>query len=46
MIIWGMIMAKAKSGYTAAMSKDHTQVQSQYKNVLTLFALIAVATFA
>ncbi|CDW79411.1 UNKNOWN [Stylonychia lemnae] len=46
MIIWGMIMAKAKSGYTAAISKDHTQVQSQYKNVLTLFALIAVATFA
>jgi len=23
MIIWGMIMAKAKSGYSAAVSKDH-----------------------
>jgi hypothetical protein len=28
MIIWGLIMAKAKSGYQAAISKDHVQVSS------------------
>lgn len=28
MLIWGLIMAKAKAGYAAASSKDHVTVKS------------------
>ena len=41
-----MILAKAKSGYTAATTKDHKTVQSSWKNILTLLVLVAIATFA
>lgn len=46
MLIWGLIMAKAKAGYTAASSKDHASIKSQCKNVFFLVALVAVACFA
>jgi hypothetical protein len=46
MLIWGLIMAKAKAGYTAATSKDHSTVKSQYKNVFTILVLVVVACVA
>ena len=46
MLIWGLIMAKAKAGYSAASSKDHASVKSQCKNVFFLVALVAVACVA
>jgi hypothetical protein len=46
MLIWGLIMAKAKAGYTAATSKDHSTVKSQYKNVFTILVLVIVACVA
>lgn len=39
-------MAKTKTGYNAAMSKDHSTVKNSWKNTLTIIALVAVATFA
>jgi hypothetical protein len=44
MVIWGLIMAKAKSGYNAASSKDHATVSSSWKNTLVLLVLTAIAT--
>jgi hypothetical protein len=46
MLIWGLIMAKAKTGYNAALSKDQTKVQGSWKNSLTILVLVALATFA
>lgn len=46
MLIWGLIMAKAKAGYTAATSKDNKTVTSQYKNIFTILVLVVVATVA
>lgn len=46
MLIWGLIMAKAKTGYNASISKDHSTVQSSWKNTLTIIALVIIATFA
>jgi hypothetical protein len=45
MFIWGLIMAKTKAGYNAALSKDHTNVKNSWKNTVTIIILIAVATF-
>lgn len=46
MVIWGCIVAKAKAGSVAAVSKDHATVSTQYKNAAILVGLIALATFA
>eukprot|EP00347_Sterkiella_histriomuscorum_P006588 403352195 len=46
MIVWGLIVAKAKAGQVAAVSKDHVVVKSQYKNAAILVAMVAIATFA
>jgi hypothetical protein len=44
--IWGLIMAKAKTGYTAATNKNSEQVSGQFKSILVLLAMAAVATLA
>ena len=44
--IWGLVMAKAKSGILAATSKDHKIVQSSYKKTLLLGAMVGVAYLA
>lgn len=46
MLIWGLIMAKAKSGYSAAVSKDHPTVKSSYKNIFTILVLVVIACAA
>jgi len=46
MVVWGLILAKAKSGYNAATSKDHTSVQASWKNTIGLLVLTALTTFA
>ena len=46
MVIWGCIVAKAKAGQVAAVSKDHATVTSQYKNAAMLIVMIALATLA
>lgn len=45
MMIWGLIVAKAKAGQVAAVSKDHVTVKSQYKNAAILIVLVGIATF-
>ena len=46
MLIWGIVMAKAKSGFNAASSKDHAIVKSTFGKALGMTALIAIASFA
>jgi hypothetical protein len=46
MFIWGLVCAKAKTGYKASMSKDKETVTSSFKKLLGMVALITVATLA
>ena len=46
MFVWGLILAKAKTGYAASSSKNSDQVQGQFKSVIALLIMVAVATFA
>ena len=46
MFIWGLIIAKAKSGYSAAVSKDPQTVKSAWTNILCLLTLVGIATYA
>jgi len=43
-MIWGLVVAKAKSGVDAAQSKDASSVGGLVKKVGTICALIAVAS--
>ena len=44
MFFWGLVMAKAKIGFSAAFSKDKEAVSSSYKRFLQLVVLIGVAS--
>lgn len=46
MMIWGLVMAKAKTGMNAASSKDKETVGSAVKKIAGLMGLIGVATLA
>ncbi len=39
-------MAKAKTGYQAAVSKDHPTVKSSYKNIFSILILVLIACAA
>ena len=46
MLIWGIVMAKVRSGFNAASSKDHETVKSVFTKVVGMTALITIATIA
>ena len=46
MFMWGLVMAKAKTGFSAAASKDVSAVQSTIGKMIGLGALICVAGVA
>jgi hypothetical protein len=46
MFIWGLVMAKAKTGFNASGSKDKESVGQAFKKLLGMVALISVATLA
>lgn len=46
MFIWGLVMAKAKTGFSASGSKDKESVGQAFKKLLGMVALISVATLA
>jgi hypothetical protein len=46
MLIWGVVMAKVKSGFNAAASKDHETVKGVFTKIVGMTALIGIATFA
>jgi hypothetical protein len=46
MLIWGLVMAKAKTGITASTTKDNTKVQSSWGKILKVMVLIGVVTYA
>jgi hypothetical protein len=46
MFIWGLVMAKAKAGFTASTSKDQSVVTSSYSKMVGLAVMIGVASLA
>ena len=44
LFIWGLVMAKAKTGYNAAQSKEKMSLKSSMKKLGLMFVLISVAT--
>jgi hypothetical protein len=46
MLIWGVVMAKVRSGFTAAVSKDHETVKGTLSKVIGMTFLVALATLA
>lgn len=46
MFVWGLILAKAKTGYAASSNKNSDQVQGQFKSIIALLFMVAIATFA
>lgn len=44
--VWGLIMAKAKTGFNAASSKDKEAVGSSFKRLISLVFFLSIATFA
>ena len=46
MFIWGLVMAKAKMGFSASGTKDKESVGQAFKKLLGMVALISVATLA
>lgn len=44
--IWGLVMAKAKSGLTASASKDHKTVKSSFTKTIFMGLLLGVAYLA
>jgi hypothetical protein len=46
MFIWGLVMAKAKAGFTASQSKDQGVVSSSFGKMIGLMFLIGVAGVA
>ena len=44
--IWGIVMAKAKSGFSVAGSKDAATVKSTVGSIITMSVLIALASLA
>ena len=46
MFIWGLVMAKARAGFTAASSKDQGVVSSGFGKMIGLMFLIGVAGLA
>jgi len=44
--VWGLVMAKAKTGFNAASTKDKEQVQSSFKRAVSIVVLLGVATLA
>jgi hypothetical protein len=46
MFLWGLVMAKAKTGFTAAASKDASTTQSAIGKMVGLGVLIVIAGVA
>lgn len=44
MFVWGLVLAKAKTGFSAALSKDKEAVGSSYKRFISIIALVGVAS--
>jgi hypothetical protein len=45
-LVWGLIVAKAKTGLTAAASQDKEAVSSSFKRMVSIAVLITVASVA
>lgn len=45
-MIWGMVLAKAKKGMKAAESDNHITVKKMLRQATTLILLVCVASFA
>lgn len=46
MFMWGLVIAKAKSGITASASKDHSVVKSSYSKTVVMAVLVGIAYVA
>ena len=46
MLVWGLIMAKAKTGFAASSSKDKETVSSSFKRMTTILVLLVIASVA
>lgn len=46
MFIWGLVMVKAKTGFTASGKQESAHVQSSFGKMIGLAVLIGVATVA
>jgi hypothetical protein len=44
--VWGLIMAKARTGFNAASTTDKEEVCSSFKRLISLVLLLTIATFA
>lgn len=44
--MWGLVMAKAKTGFAAAAVKDSASVQSSFKSMIGMAVLVCVAGLA
>jgi hypothetical protein len=45
MLIWGLIMAKAKAGISSASSKDSQEVTDSWKKVVKIMVVVGLTTF-
>jgi len=44
--LWGLVAAKAKTGFTAATTKDKDTVSYSFKKMVSLLLVLAFATLA
>jgi hypothetical protein len=45
MLIWGLIMAKAKAGISSSSSKDSQEVTASWKKVVKIMVVVSLTTF-
>jgi len=45
MLIWGLIMAKAKAGISSASSKDSSEVNASWKKIVKIMVVVGLTTF-
>ena len=46
MLIWSLLVAKAKVGFTASSSKDSEAVQSSWKRVVKILLVVGIVSVA
>ena len=45
MLIWGLIMAKAKAGISSASTKDTQEVSASWKKIVKIMVVVGLTTF-
>ena len=45
MVIWGLIMAKAKAGVSSASTKDSQEVNASWKKIVKIMVVVGLTTF-